>query len=138
MPELGMSIDTSRMNAPDKLPDSLQEKFSIAFEQMQELEKGTIANPDENQMIGHYWLRNPALAPTEKIQNQINTSLEKIQQFTTDIHQKTIKPQKSTQFRHVLSLGMGGSALGPQLIHSALGTHNATMQFSVIDNTDAV
>ena len=39
MPELGMSIDTSRMNAPDKLTDSLREKFSIAFGQMQELEK---------------------------------------------------------------------------------------------------
>ena len=39
MPELGMSIDTSRMNAPDKIPDSLLENFSNAFEQMQELEK---------------------------------------------------------------------------------------------------
>ena len=136
MPKLGISIDTSRMNAPEKPTDSLQEKFEIAFEQMQELEKGSIANPDENQMVGHYWLRNPALAPTEKIQNQINTSLEKIQQFTTDIHQKTIKPQKSTQFRNVLSLGMGGSALGPQLIHSALGSQNESMQFYFIDNTD--
>ena len=66
MPELGMSIDTSRMNAPDKLPDSLQEKFSIAFEQMQELEKGELANPDENQMVGHYWLRNSALLLPKK------------------------------------------------------------------------
>jgi len=136
MPELGMSIDTSRMNAPDKLPDSLQEKFSIAFEQMQELEKGAIANPDENQMVGHYWLRNPALAPTEIIQNQINSTLDNIQQFAADIHQKKIKPQKSAQFRNVLSLGMGGSALGPQLIHSALGSQDEHMRFYFIDNTD--
>ena len=39
IPELGMCIDTSRMNAPNKLPDSLKDKFSNAFEQMQELEK---------------------------------------------------------------------------------------------------
>ena len=136
MPELGMSIDTSRMNAPDKLPDSLQEKFSIAFEQMQELEKGAIANPDENQMVGHYWLRNPALAPTEKIQNQINSTLDNIQQFAADIHQKKIKPQKSTQFRNVLSIGMGGSTLGPQLIHSALVSQDEHMRFYFIDNTD--
>ena len=136
LPELGMSIDTSRMNAPDKLPDSLQKKFSIAFEQMQELEKGAIANPDENQMVGHYWLRNPALAPTEKIQNQINSTLEKIQQFAADIQQKKIQPQKSTQFRNVLSLGMGGSALGPQLIQSALGSQSDPMRFYFIDNTD--
>ena len=42
MPELGMSIDTSRMNAPDNPTDSMQEKFSIAFEKMQELEKTLI------------------------------------------------------------------------------------------------
>ena len=131
-----MSIDTSRMNAPDKLPDSLQKKFSIAFEQMQELEKGAIANPDENQMVGHYWLRNPALAPTEKIQNKINCTLDKIQQFAADIHQKKIKPQKSTKFRNVLSLGMGGSALGPQLIQSALGSQDDPVRFYFIDNTD--
>ena len=136
MPELGMSIDTSRMNAPDKLPDSLQKKFYIALEQMRELEKGTIANPDENQMVGHYWLRNPALAPTEKIQNQINSTLDNIQQFAADIHQKKIKPQKSAQFRNVLSIGMGGSTLGPQLIHSALGSQDEHMRFYFIDNTD--
>jgi len=136
MPELGMSIDTSRMNAPDEVPDSLQEKFSIAFKQMQELEKGTIANPDENQMVGHYWLRNPTLAPTEKIENQINNNLDNIKKFTADIHQKKIKPQKSTRFRNVLSLGMGGSALGPQLIHSVLGSQNEHMRFYFIDNTD--
>ena len=136
IPELAMSIDTSRMKSPDNIPDSLQEKFSLAFEQMQELEKGAIANPDENQMVGHYWLRNPALAPTKKIQNQINSTLDKIQQFAADIHQRKITPQKSTHFRNVLSLGMGGSALGPQLIHSALSSQDEHMRFYFIDNTD--
>ena len=136
MPELGMSIDTSKMNAPDKLPDSLKAKFSVAFKQMQELEKGLIANPDENQMVGHYWLRNPTLAPTEKIQTQINSTLDKIQEFVKDVHQKEITPHKSVQFRNVLSLGMGGSALGPQLINSALGPQNESMRFYFLDNTD--
>tara|TARA_B100000945_G_scaffold292578_1_gene267925 strand:- start:1545 stop:3131 length:1587 start_codon:yes stop_codon:yes gene_type:complete len=136
LPELGMSIDISRMNAPDKLTDSLQEKFRIAFRQMTELENGSIANNDENQMVGHYWLRNADLAPTEKIRNQIKNSLKKIKQFAEEIHQKTIKPQKAKRFRNVLSLGMGGSALGPQLIYSALGLKNESLQFYFIDNTD--
>ena len=38
MLELGMSIDTSKMNAPDKLPDSLKAKFGVAFQDMLELE----------------------------------------------------------------------------------------------------
>ena len=58
IPELGMSLDISRMNAPEKLSESLLEKFKIALEKMEDLEKGIIANPDENQMVGHYWLRN--------------------------------------------------------------------------------
>ena len=28
-----------------------------------DLEKGAIANPDENRMVGHYWLRAPERAP---------------------------------------------------------------------------
>ncbi len=136
IPELGMSIDTSRMNAPDNLSDSLRVKFKIAMEQMQELEKGAISNPDENQMVGHYWLRNPALAPTENIQNQIISTVEKIQQFAIEVHQKKIKPKNYTKFRYVLSLGIGGSSLGPQLIQSALGSLEEPMQFYFIDNTD--
>ncbi|KAI8001311.1 hypothetical protein LOK49_LG09G00092 [Camellia lanceoleosa] len=37
-------------------------KFQAAFKAIEELEKGSIANPDEGQMVGHYWLRNPKLA----------------------------------------------------------------------------
>ncbi len=136
IPELGMSIDTSRMNAPDNLSDTLREKFNIALEKMQELEKGAISNPDENQMVGHYWLRNPDLAPNESIQKQIISTLEKIQQFALEVHQKKIKPKNSTKFRYVLSLGIGGSSLGPQLIQSSLGSHEEHMKFYFIDNTD--
>ena len=31
IPELGMSIDTSRMNTPNNLPDSLKDKFSLSL-----------------------------------------------------------------------------------------------------------
>ena len=32
---------------------------------MDALEKGAIANPDEDRMVGHYWLRAaPHMAPT--------------------------------------------------------------------------
>jgi glucose-6-phosphate isomerase len=59
LPELGFSLDTSLMNVPDVLPNSEEKLFQRAFQQMQDLEEGSIANPDENRMVGHYWLRNP-------------------------------------------------------------------------------
>ena len=42
---------------------------------MEELEKGALANPDENRMVGHYWLRAPELAPTPEIAEEIRSTL---------------------------------------------------------------
>ena len=39
-------------------------KPALALADLAALEAGAIANPDEGRMVGHYWLRNPALAPT--------------------------------------------------------------------------
>jgi glucose-6-phosphate isomerase len=36
--------------------------MDAAFAEMAALEKHAVANPDEKRMVGHYWLRNPALA----------------------------------------------------------------------------
>ena len=38
-----------------------------AFAAMDALEAGAIANPDEKRMVGHYWLRDPTLAPTPEL-----------------------------------------------------------------------
>ena len=59
LPELGISLDTALMNAPEVLPNSTEILFQHAFQHMQELEEGSLANPDEKRMVGHYWLRNP-------------------------------------------------------------------------------
>ena len=104
------------MNVPDVLPNELEMLFRNAFQQMQELEAGSIANPDENRMVGHYWLRNPELAPNAEIQKEISSTLEKIQEFAAKIHEHKLQPQKAASFRNVLLLGIGGSALGPQFV----------------------
>ena len=38
---------------------------------MAALEKGAIANPDENRMVGHYWLRAPDLATQIRLDTPI-------------------------------------------------------------------
>ena len=136
LPELGIALDTSRMNAPDVLPDSLEKLFRNAFQQMQELEKGSLANPDENRMVGHYWLRNPELAPSAEIQKVISSTKENILEFAAEIHQSKLQPQKAGSFRNVLLLGIGGSALGPQFVQKALRSKADRMKFYFLDNTD--
>ena len=80
--ELGFSLDISKMNFPDSFLESMEERMERAFRDMEALESGAIANPDENRMVGHYWLRNPALAPSAEIGRAIESALEKILRFS--------------------------------------------------------
>ena len=77
-PEIGLALDLSRVDFADDFFETMQPAMDRAFTAMTELEGGAIANPDENRMVGHYWLRNPALAPTEEIQGQIESALDDI------------------------------------------------------------
>ena len=64
------------------LPDvSIAPKMEQAFAAMAALEMGAIANPDENRMVGHYWLRAPHLAPTPEITREITTTLGEIKVY---------------------------------------------------------
>ena len=103
---------------------------------MAELERGAIANPDEKRMVGHYWLRNPALAPTPEIRRDIEETVVAIKSFAAKIHSGKIGSGKGA-FKNLLLIGIGGSALGPQFVSHALG-HPAKdkMRLYTFDNTD--
>ena len=79
--ELGFSLDISRMKFPDDLFEKMGPQIERAFAAMRELEAGAIANPTENRMVGHYWLRNPALAPTPEIRAEIEDTIRRIKAF---------------------------------------------------------
>jgi glucose-6-phosphate isomerase len=51
---LELYLDLSRMRFDDLLVDTLKPKFAKAFQNMEALEGGALANPDENRMVGHY------------------------------------------------------------------------------------
>ena len=48
---LDFYLDVSRMGFSDALVEDLQPKFAKAFQDMVALEKGAIANPDEQRMV---------------------------------------------------------------------------------------
>jgi glucose-6-phosphate isomerase len=137
-PALGLSLDLSRLPFPDDYLASMEPKFATAFADMAALEKGAIANPDENRMVGHYWLRAPQLAPTKEIADAITSTREAIKYFATCIHRGEIAGPAG-KFRELLVIGIGGSALGPQLVSHALGRLKAgrdRMRVHFFDNTD--
>jgi glucose-6-phosphate isomerase len=135
-PSIGLAIDLSRMNFGDDYLASMEPRIQKAFAAMDALEKGAIANPDENRMVGHYWLRNPALAPTPAIRHEIEETLVAIKAFASSVHTGSIRGAGGP-FRNMLIIGIGGSALGPQFVSHALG-HPATDKLTVyfFDNTD--
>jgi glucose-6-phosphate isomerase len=135
---LGLSLDISRMPFPDDFLPSMEPKFAEAFAAMAALEKGAIANPDENRMVGHYWLRAPQLAPTPEIAEAITATLAAIKAFAAKVHQGEVAGPAG-KFRELLVIGIGGSALGPQLVSQALGRLKAgrdRMRVHFFDNTD--
>ncbi|MEA5553349.1 glucose-6-phosphate isomerase [Anabaena cylindrica UHCC 0172] len=133
---LGLYLDISRMRFDDAFVKSLQPKFDKAFADMVELEKGAIANPDENRMVGHYWLRNPDLAPTPELTQEIVQTLEQIEAFADQIHTGAIHPPNERSFTDIISIGIGGSALGPQFVAEALSPDSPPLNIHFIDNSD--
>ena len=83
---LGLRLDISRMNFTEGFLKKMEPLTQKAFEAMDALEAGAIANPDENRMVGHYWLRAPQLAPKPELRQEIEETLAKIKQFAAGIH----------------------------------------------------
>lgn len=134
---IDLSLDVSRMHFDEAFLASMEPAMQKAFRDMDALEHGAIANPDEQRMVGHYWLRAPRLAPTKEIADDVTGTVEAIQKFATGVHAGKIKPPKAQRFTQVLSIGIGGSALGPMFVSDALGEPSSDrMKIHFIDNTD--
>ncbi|MEM7671700.1 MAG: glucose-6-phosphate isomerase [Verrucomicrobiota bacterium] len=134
--ELGFAIDTSRMDFADDFFASMDDKWATASQAMAELESGAIANPDENRMVGHYWLRTPELAPSDALTADIKAAVEKIHKIAADVHSGETAGAEGP-FENILIIGIGGSALGPQFVAQALGhPEEDKMEVYFFDNTD--
>ena len=133
---LGLEIDISRMMFGESFLQDMTEPISRALVAMDEVERGSIANLDENRMVGHYWLRAPELAPDPAIRTDIENTIKQVKRFADDVHDGVIKPEKGDGFYVILHIGIGGSALGPQFVADALGGADDPMIIRFIDNTD--
>src|SRR6266513_3049547 len=134
--DLDFSLDISRVKFPEDFFEKMHPKIEKAFAAMRELEAGAIANPTENRMVGHYWLRNPALAPTPELRAEIQGTIYRIKRFAENVHAGKITAENGKRFEHLLLIGIGGSALGPQLVADALGSAPDPMDIYFFDNTD--
>ena len=134
--ETKFGFDTSRVNVPAAWWSTMAAPLASALKSMAELEKGSVANPDEGRMVGHYWLRNPSLSPTPQIKTEIEDTNKRILEFSSKVHSGAIAPANGGKFQHLLVVGIGGSALGPQFVTKALGSNQDKLTVFFFDNTD--
>jgi glucose-6-phosphate isomerase len=138
-PAVPLLVDVSRTCLPVHAKTSdplLLEAFPAAFSGMAALEAGAVANPDEGRRVGHYWLRAPELAPEPELTQAIEETIRRVKAFAADVHSGKIAPESASRFRNVLLVGIGGSALGPQLVSDALGSGDDRVRLFFFDNTD--
>lgn len=133
---LGLQVDISRMKFTDSFFRDMAPRMKAVYVLMQQLENGAVANPDENRMVGHYWLRSPETAPDDSITEEIQRTLEAVSVFSRDIHTGKIRGETGRLFKNLLVIGIGGSSLGPRFLAEALGNSNDILQPCFLDNTD--
>jgi glucose-6-phosphate isomerase len=137
VPEVGLVLDPSCMALDDAFLARLAAPMARALEEMAALEGGAEANPDEHRMVGHYWLRAPALAPTPALRQEIVATVEAVKAFAARVHDGQVAPGPRGAFRRLLAVGIGGSALGPMFVADALGSPTQDrLAPDFLDNTD--
>jgi glucose-6-phosphate isomerase len=135
-PAIEMTMDISRMKFDEAFIEFIRPKMAKAISDMAAIDAGAVANTDEKRMVGHYWLRNPALAPSSEIGRAIEKAVADIKRFAAEVHAGRIS-SGSKPFKSLLLIGIGGSALGPQFVSNALSQPGEDkMSLFFLDNTD--
>ena len=131
-PTSGWALDLTRAHLEASAIDALP--WERAFAEMEALEAGAEANADEGRQVGHYWLRSPDRAPTIQQGQAVGTTRDAVLEFADAVRAGRITAPDGSRFTHVLHIGIGGSALGPQLLVDALGDGSLALHF--VDNID--
>ena len=114
----GIVVDLQRAPVRSNL------SFGPALAAMAAIEAGAAANLSEGRRVGHYWLRDPSRAPTPEIGRAIEASWAAIESID------------ASGLDTVLLVGIGGSALGPELVFDALGAPSGR-RLVVLDTVDS-
>ena len=134
----GFAIDFSRMNIDMAQVEALQDKFNAAADQMAALEAGAIKNPDEKRKVTHF---------TDRISYRNSELFKEVEAFAEAIRKGDLTSGTGKKFDAVVVNGIGGSALGPQLLQFAINgpywneknpaARQGYLRVYFLDNTDS-
>ncbi len=131
----GLTLDMGGLVCPLDAAGAA-DMLAAALADMQALEAGAVANPDEGRMVGHYWLRAPELAPDAGIAAAIRQTAGDVLDFAAAVRQGRTVGAGGKPFSDALVIGIGGSSLGPVFVSHALSRDRDGLRLHFIDNTD--
>ncbi|MBR2345774.1 MAG: glucose-6-phosphate isomerase [Lentisphaeria bacterium] len=127
----GFSISFDGMPFGRSDLDGLQDKFARALAGVADIEAGKIKNPDENRQVTHF---------TDRMNYPGSAAFAAVEQFAA-------KVRSEGKFDAVVVNGIGGSALGPQLMQYAVNgpywnelsaaQRKNNLKIYFLDNTDS-
>ncbi len=136
--EEGFTLNASYSGVNENDMSSLKEKIDLAHEEMIALENGVVKNIDEQRKVTHF---NDRVSYTQsQLFNDAND-------FSKQLVEGKIVGSTGKKIDYVVFNGIGGSALGPQLIQQALNgpywnelsmqARNNYPRIYFLDNTDS-
>ncbi|MCY1062531.1 glucose-6-phosphate isomerase [Nannocystis sp. SCPEA4] len=136
--ELDIELDFADAQLDEPSLTANASRLEAALDALHRIEGGAVANIDEGRMVGHYWLRDPERAPDPEIAVAIHASWRNIEAFAAGVRSGQIAGDDGRPFTGAILVGIGGSALGPQLLEAALTPRDSGPGFRlrVLDNTD--
>lgn len=132
----GFSLNISGMNFTDGDIAGMKGAFEKAYVEMGRIEAGEIKNPDENRKVTHF---------TDRISYASSPLFKDVEEFARAIRKGAIKGSTGKKFEYAVINGIGGSALGPQLMQFAIkgpyanelsASKRKGLKIYFLDNTD--
>ncbi|MCQ2379851.1 MAG: hypothetical protein MJ025_02875 [Victivallaceae bacterium] len=136
-PSTGFSIDFGGMGVAPAEIAGLREKFALASAEMKKIEAGEIKNPDEKRKVTHF---------TDRATYQRSELFAEVERFAAGVRAGKIVSSAGKRFDAVVVNGIGGSALGPQLMQFAINgpywnelsaERRGALKIYFLDNTDS-
>ena len=126
-------------NPTKKIMQDLIKKTDLE-NMIQDLLNGKNVNKTEGRRVGHFWLRGDTKnqnlnALKQNIENEMNRFLK----FADDIRSGNLQSFTKESFTDVISVGIGGSDLGPNMAYEALKSfHDGKIKVHFVSNIDQV
>jgi glucose-6-phosphate isomerase len=109
--ETGFTLDVAGMKFTEPALDALANACREAHREMGRIEAGEIKNPDERRRVTHF---------TDRIAYPESALFTEAEDFAAAIRSGALRNRAGKRFKAVVINGIGGSALGPQLVQFAL------------------